>query len=258
MSSVIKAHNVLPVAERPISPVEEPALAALEETNGLDGLSSLETTVKSLLSLAILEYVAARKAHLFLDEARQKAENILKAAEIEKAAAMETAREQGFAAGFEKGRRQAYDESRAEQEKQRQALCKLADGLNSAREDLLKLYFADIVDVAVSLTAKLLKREGGPDAETARALLEEMLPRTSGAKDITVVLNPEDLQLLRSYTDELATLADDQATLLWTEDARVPHGSVIVETERGNLDGTLPVRARRLVEQLLEVVHHGE
>lgn len=218
----------------------------------------MRAVARRLLNSATLEHIAVNRAKNIVEAARQDADAIVEAAEAERAGVIEAAREKGFAAGREQGRQEALEEGRAEVQAQMQVLANVCAEAAHAREKLVVRHQGNIVELAVAVAAKLMRQTGGIDADTAHALLVEMLPRTTGARDVKIVLNPEDLNLIRPRASELRKLVDEQTTITWDADEWLRSGNVVVETDRGTLDGSFRVRAQRLVEQLMDVIDYGD
>lgn len=254
MSSVIKARYASFDPNSRSEPIAPPANGA-ERVGGVPGG---EQFVRRLIHAATLNYVATHKAESIVADARARAEAIVAQAEADRDAIVEEARAEGIVAGRSEGHRQAFAEAEVELAAKKASLARLADEMAGVRNEIVQQYERDIVELAVRLAGKLLRNEGGPSVETARSLLADMLQRTSGVSDVTISANPADLQILRRDEAHPAARNEDRATIVWKEDDRLASGSVVVETERGNLDGTFAVRARRLVEHLLEVMHDGD
>lgn len=249
MSSVIKARDI--------------ALASAAESNAPaavavgDEPSDIRTLAQQLLSSAPLGHFANEQARRTVAEAREEADAIVRAAEEERSSVLEAARVEGYTSGLEDGRLQGLDVGRAELRDHIEVFVGMCDEIGRVRADLIAQHEQDIVELAVALAGRVTKHSL-PDVGTARQLLTEMLPRTAGTRDVTIKLNPADLETIRAEADTLAVLADEQATITWVAETRLPSGSVVVETERGSLDGTIATRARRLVEQMLEVIDDGD
>lgn len=109
-------------------------------------------------------------------------------------------------------------------------------GLDAAVEE-------ELVNLAVTLAQHLVRREIERDPETLRGAVHDCLAvLATGARDVTVHLNPDDAALLRAQAPPAGgvryTIADDPT--LARGDLRVTSGSSVV-------DGTLAARCAEIL-----------
>lgn len=260
MSNVIKARRVVSVAgeseiRAPSRKEEEPTTNTSPTTNS--SAATLSSAARSFLNEApLLEHVR-RKSEKLLQAASSDANAIVQEAEKRRDDLIEQFRQEGFAAGFEEGAKEGRTAGREELQRHRAVLAAAAEAAQDLREQLLRQHFEDVVELALQAAAKLMRRAGGMDRDTARTLLEEMLPRAVGAEKVVVRLAEADLALLEPELDALAEGAGQGTAVEFVADPRLRSGDVAVETDGGTLDGTASVRARRLVQQLLDVIDYG-
>lgn len=217
-------------------------------------MSPLAGLARSLLNSVPLYHHGQMMVRRMMEVAQRDADEIVQAAEERRAEIIEQFRKEGYEAGFAAGR----EEGRASLNEQHHLLEQAVHALESAKVELLNAHREDMVALAAALTGRMLRHVGGPDAQTARQLLTEMLPRTTGNRSVVVKLAPEDLDVLQHELDALAAFVDAETTVEFIADDRLPTGNVLVETERGALDGTESARARRLAEHLLGVMEYED
>jgi len=250
LSSVIKAAHVVMATPGGPEPAAEPVGA------GGEAVRMPALLARLWLSVAPLQAAAARRARAMVEQARREAEAIVAAAAAERDAVLEQARAQGWEAGRAEGFAAGAAQVRAEAEARLAALDQLVAELTRARDEAAARYEEDIVELALAVAARLVRKESSLGSETVRQLLREVLPRLNGVREITISVHPDDLAVLQDDLHALAARAG-RAQVRWEADPAVTRGGVFVQTDRGGVDATVETRVTRLVESLLEGIGHG-
>jgi flagellar assembly protein FliH len=141
--------------------------------------------------------------------------------------------------GYDEGRRQgeaagrnlAAAEYRAAIERMAQAIGELA-GL---RARLRREAEADLVQLALAIARRVLRRELAVDPDALRGLVISALEKLRGQEIARVKVHPGQAALLTACLQELAA----GAVVEVTPDASREPGAVIFETARGNLDASV-------------------
>ncbi|MEQ1661414.1 MAG: flagellar assembly protein FliH [Thiobacillus sp.] len=159
--------------------------------------------------------------------------------EAECAAAREAARIEGYAEGLAAG--QLEGEAACSRMKQ------LAESFD-ATLDKFDFRLADMVlelalDVAKQVVAGELTARPERILDVVNLALKQMAETSREAR---LLLNPEDAALVRPHLDQIL----DKNRLRIVEDVRIVRGGCLIETQQGDLDGTLPARWRQVVQVL--------
>lgn len=245
MSSVIKAADIV-VAPTPVRTVDETPPTPV----GVDHPALLART---LLNTAPLAAAAVRRARHITERAEKEAE----AVRAEREAVLEEARRRGYEAGREEGLEAGALAAREEARGRLESLGAIVAEMARARDEVAARYEDDIVDLALAVAARILRRESSLGADTVRELLRETLPRTGGTKNITITVHPNDLTALEQDAPQIAAMGDGRAKIHWAADEAITPGGCVVETERGGIDATVETRVARIVESLLGVMTDG-
>ncbi len=175
------------------------------------------------------ELSEARRA---IATAREEARSILASAEAE----AEKARLRGYEDGL----------ARARQEAAAAAVALRAEALRLRAEAGERL-----VRLAVDLARRVLKEELRQHPEALESLARGALSQVSWCQRVTLRLHPEDADRLRSAAPDLAQAMTPGAELRLEPDETLAPGSCLVETEAGELDGSVEVQLAALQEALL-------
>ncbi|MBW8459539.1 MAG: flagellar assembly protein FliH [Thiobacillus sp.] len=160
-------------------------------------------------------------------------------AEIALARLREAARAEGYAEGVAAGR--------VEGEQACGRMKQLVESFSTTLDNF-DFRLADMVlelalDVARQVVAGELTARPERILDVVNLALKEMAETSREAR---LLLNPEDAMLVRPHLDQVL----DKNRLRIVEDARIARGGCLIETAQGDLDATLPVRWRQVVQVL--------
>ena len=205
-----------------------------------------------------------RRCEEHLAQVRAQAQDVIEAARNEAEALRRRAIEDGRAAGVRQGLADAEREieTRATEIATRfvderlgsvlPALQAAAEGLADERDRWLAEWENTAVRLGISIAEKLLHRQLEVRPDAVRERLAQSLQLASGSAQVTVRLNPGDLQRLGPEArDVVRSLAScGQATL--TPDAGLSPGSAVIETGAGTIDARIETQLERIASELLQ------
>jgi flagellar assembly protein FliH len=148
----------------------------------------------------------------------------------------------GHDAGYEAGHRAGLEQAAAEQQRLQALLMALAHGVAENEQRLAD----DVLDLALALARRLL----GEALEVRRELVvpavrDALLQLSESARPARVLLNPEDIELVRRFVEETAPGA-----CALVPDAAIERGGCRVENAHCSVDATTGSRWQRLVASL--------
>jgi flagellar assembly protein FliH len=198
----------------------------------------------------------------WLTEARTEAERVIAEADAQAAGIREQARAAGFAQGRDDGLRDAerlireQSEARSGQlvaERLQTALpavTALADELRRERDLWLAHWERIGIELAMTISEKLLRAELERRPELVAGRVTELLRLAAGSPEITVRLNPVDLELLGDVAGLLGRGLANATAVRVVGDASLGAGDCVVETTHGELDARITTQMQRLVAEL--------
>jgi flagellar assembly protein FliH len=167
--------------------------------------------------------------------------------EIQKAAHAEGF-EQGRREGQEFGHREGVEQGRAAVADRVRRLDELLDALDKPFERLDQQVEQEIVTLVISMVRQLLRREVKLDPGQVVGVVREALGILPvGARNIRVVLHPEDAELVR----EAYTLGEHDQKWQIIEDPVIQRGGCRIHTDTSQVDATLDSRLNSLIAPLL-------
>jgi flagellar assembly protein FliH len=159
---------------------------------------------------------------------------------------LDRARAQGYAEGHEKGLRDGLDDTTAAA----QAFTEALRGVNELQAQIAQQVERDAVELALALSAKILA--GALELEPERVLdvVRGALRRVAQRRHVTVLVNPDDLELVGNALAELQLQAGTERCDIQA-DRRVHRGGALVRTTEGEVDATVETQLQRAHELLL-------
>ncbi|WP_440940271.1 FliH/SctL family protein [Immundisolibacter sp.] len=162
----------------------------------------------------------------------------------------EAAREAGFAAGLEQGLAAGRERVEAQQAADGERLAALLESLAAPLVNLEQELLDSLQTLALALARQVVRGElTAVPARIADLVRAGVAALPATARQITVHLHPEDVDLVRS----LARRGRNDARWELLADAGVQRGGCRISTEASEVDLTLDTRLREAYDRLLEV-----
>lgn len=219
---------------------------------GPESLGARVFVVNDVLREAKGVLVAAQKnAAGTVEQARAQAGQICEQARKE-------GREAGFAAGreagFKAGRDEAFAAARKEFSEQQKLLVAACEDLIGQIEAGRSLWLAsarqDLVELAVAIARRVVRRVGEREREVVMGNLEEAIRLAGRRSEVNIRVHPADAAAARSFADGLLGRKDQWKHVEIVEDPRMSPGGCRVHWDSGAVDATLETQLDRIADQL--------
>jgi len=156
--------------------------------------------------------------------------------------------EQGRKEGQAYGHREGLEEGRAEIRARVERLEQILKALDKPFEQLDQQLEAEVVTLVISMVRQLIRREVRLDPGQVVGVVREALGILPiGARNIRVMLHPEDAELVR----EAYTLGEHDQQWQIVEDPVIQRGGCRIHTDTSQIDATLESRLNSLIAPLL-------
>lgn len=206
-------------------------------------LAETEEMVKALLS------TAREQAENQLQQAKEEAESLVLGAREDVEALKEQAKQQGYREGYT----QALAEARAEAEAIREEARQVLAAANEERARIMAGAEGEMVKLALAVAEKVIREELAIRPELVAIMVQEALTRATDPEEITVKVNPEDLDYVLSIKEELRKENQGVRKLKIVSDGIISRGGCIVETANGTVDARVERQLAEIREALMEV-----
>lgn len=178
-------------------------------------------------------FEAEREGSEIIGEARAQARKLLEEAE--------SRRQEMLRQGFEQGRREG---AARVTEELAGVLKEVSEIRGSASERLVQL--------VTKIADKVLKEAVKLNPEAVVSIARHALQQVRWCREITLRVNPEDLEIIHKQRPELTAALDNVNELRLEGDPQVERGGCLVESEAGILDASLSTQLAALERALLE------
>ena len=125
------------------------------------------------------------------------------------------------------------------------------EGFETVRVALLREARLDVLRLALAIAERVAKRAVEADEASASVQLEAALELVSRASSLRIACSPEDASLLREMTPALAARFASMRHAEIIEDPSLSRGSVVVRTDKGEVDATIETQIARVCDALM-------
>jgi flagellar assembly protein FliH len=185
---------------------------------------------------------------------RDAAARLLLAAEAQAAEIWEAAR----AAGHEQGRIAGREQGALEASAAASALAAAAASIEALRVEVVEAVEADAIELGLSLAGKILAGAQQARPELVVDVVQGALRRISDRRQITVLVNPADLDVVRAALGDIAAQGSGVELCEVQSDERIAVGSAIVRTGEGEVDASVQTQLERAAEVVSLSMQSGE
>lgn len=191
---------------------------------------------------------ARREGEKIINNAREEAARILAEAQGKREEILAESRRRGYEEGFRAGREEGlatWQERLAEIEKS--AVKALEE-----KEKILRAAEAEIVQLAVAVAGRIIRREVTLDSTIVLRIVREALNRVTDREEVVIKVNPEDLDLVLAAQEEIRGGVAGIGKLKIVADAGVSRGGCVIENAGGTVDARLERQLEEIEAALLE------
>lgn len=207
-----------------------------------------------------------RQGELIVEQARKRAEAIIREAEAERTQLVtggaEVGRAEGYARGLEEGRAAGAVQGRNESLQERSAaLAALEaawtgalDSFNAARDSMLRGAAIDLVRLAAQIASKVTRRTVDLDPRAVEPQLEAVLGHVMRPTKLVIAVHPKDLTVAREVLPDLVSRCDPGMHAELVEDGTLQRGSCVVRARDavgGEIDASIDTQLERIATALL-------
>lgn len=160
-------------------------------------------------------------------------------------------RKEGRAQGYKEGREQAANESQALLQNLNKLFDSLADPVSQLDDELEQ----NIAELTLSIARQLVRREIQIEPGEIVAVVREAVKALPiSARNPTIFLHPEDMQLVRSAL----SVGEDETGYRFEEDLLLLRGDCRVETESSYIDASIEARISAIAANMLGAEHRRD
>jgi len=233
------------------------------KANTVEGLKGQRAAILKLADFAA-------EARAIVLEARKEAARIVNGARAKAEEFQRQAAENGYADGFARGLSEGQARGKAESLAQAQQKLaaessemadlagKLIEELATAKARLLHSARGGMLEFALALARKIVAHVAATDIAAAQANLAKALDLAKCTGEITILVNPGQLERLREHNSKLVKAMGIRSEVHLGGDERISPGGVKLLSRRGEIDATIEAQLASVAEILLGSGQCGE
>ena len=158
--------------------------------------------------------------------------------------------QEAYAAGHEAGMEAGLAHFHELAGEAHKSLVSASEALQQAHTAFLESLEPQVVELAKTVAARILRREARTDTELVRSTVRAALENLVERKHAIVRLNPADIQNLTERGVSLDDSFQSFERVEITPDETVPHGGCTIETKTVNVDARLDTQLLRIFDAL--------
>ena len=122
------------------------------------------------------------------------------------------------------------------------------------KDQMLEVVSKDIMDISLEIAQKIIKKESQVYKSILLNLIVEIFDKNINRENkITIRAGSEDIEYLKSKSEEITQLTGSDAKISIVEDKQIVGGGVIVETTNGIVDASFKTQFEFLKEALKKI-----
>ena len=204
---------------KPFSPIdfEEELLSKIKEETKLQHITKLSTQQ--------------------IQFQRKKYEDKIAKMKVDHRNALAKMKKDSYDAGYSAGHKDGLDENRKKVDKALTDLEKLANEIIASEKTFLKQAEQNLIHLALEISKRIILQEVQSDENIVVNIVRDALTQVADKSKIVILVNPDDLENIKSHRRELMDEDRDIEDLEFTPDPRIDPGECFVETKSGSVDG---------------------
>jgi len=179
--------------------------------------------------------------------------DVLAAAWAESEQVRETARREGEATGFAEGLQRAQAHAAPVLD----ALTAAIRDLGEAREQAISQLVTQAAELSIAIAEQVLSASIEVEPERVVDVARGALRRIAERNRVTILVNPEDLELLRDEAGRLQGELGGIEHLDVQADRRIERGGAIARTAEGEIDATIAAQIRTVRDLVTATLNDG-
>ncbi len=147
---------------------------------------------------------------------------------------------------FQAGRQSGLEENREAVEAAIKSLEEFTELLKESEKSFIRNAEMQVVKLSLAVARKIIDREVQSDREIVVYTVREALKRVADKTEVTVRVNPDELENILSHRRELEDVDRDLGEVKFLPDEKIALGGCIVETKVGAVDGRIEAQIEEI------------
>ena len=158
--------------------------------------------------------------------------------------------QEAYEKGFAQGEKDGLELGQKRVDTIVQQIRNVLQEIESQRESLYRVYEGEMLQLAMSISRKILHHECRVNEGVITATLREVSKHIVDQRKIVIRLNPADFQFLQGHADKAVPVNKGGQGVDLLKDPSITRGGCVVETAFGGIDATMETQFDQIVSLL--------
>ncbi|MFQ5736014.1 MAG: FliH/SctL family protein [Thermodesulfobacteriota bacterium] len=150
-----------------------------------------------------------------------------------------TIEREAYARGFKSGEKAGFELGRQKAEILFSGLGKIMDELSGFKASLYAPCVEEMVELSLAIARKVLHCELETNKDSVLSCVQGALKSVVAGGEITIKVNPRDLDIIRQHAPQLAKHGDGVQDVAMEGDDSIARGGCVIDTRFGEIDATI-------------------
>ena len=258
MFNVIKGEFIKKDKEPIVLDYNEKSKTTIEksESRDLNSLNSIESEKENIqreidekkAELERVEQIIAERRATVEEEINQMYEEANSRIEYE----TKVSQNRGYQDGYQEKKKKGREEAVMSAKELLERVKKIHEDMLRQKVEIFEKNEEELIELAYQIAVKIVKKEIEIDKNIIKNNLMEALKKVPISKSITIIVNWEDLEYIKSIKNQLFSEIQGVEKIEIVENKSIERGGCILETSMGTIDATISSQLEIIFEKLTE------
>lgn len=192
------------------------------------------------------EYTHGYRADEIKKKTTDEIEKMIADAKEEVSGIEKEAHDKGHKKGHDKGRQDGFKEMELALKSFKDVTAELIE----AREDFFHHAEKEMIDLLVIVASEIIGKEIKEDSTIITNVIRKSVKEITSKQRVVIRLNPIDLEIAQNVSDKLIKETENLEGVEFKTDESISEGGCVIETNIGDLDGTVESRLASIFRNL--------
>jgi len=168
--------------------------------------------------------------------------------EIQKTA--EAREQEGYEKGFAQGEKDGFELGEQKSKKVLENMERLFESMSRLKGGIVKQYEKEILDMIFAIAEKITHIQLGLNHQAVRETIMNAIQYAAEKSDITLRINPDDLNYVEKLRPELFEKFRDLKLIMVNADSTIKKGGCFLETPCGDIDARIETQLEKIAESM--------
>ncbi len=206
-------------------------------------IQEAETEAENILQAAEKQKkTTEEQAEQIKSEAQDKADELL----AEREQLVDKARQEGYDEGYEDG----WEKARRETAELLEHSKSIVEEARREKHAVVAAHKQELIELAGIMAEKIVRTKISLDSQVGVRVIEAALQEISDVKQITLLLNPADYEIVTEIVDDFRDSHPSLEEITLSPDSNMDRGGCRIKADYGDIDGTIRGQLEHYTDQL--------